>query len=88
VTAPEPLDHERVQTLAADIMRPIVAHYRSSATAHSNVLEVLNALAFATAATIAGTGSRDGRRQARKFFDQALEQNIREVIIGQAGQGP
>ena len=74
------LDRARVQRLAAEIMRPIAEHYRDGPAARDKVFEVLNALGFATAVVISGTGDRSARRQTREFFDQALEQGMREAL--------
>jgi hypothetical protein len=74
------LDRDRVDHIAQQIMTAIVAHYREGPASPDRVFEALNALAFAAATVIVGTGDRDGRRDARGFFDKAVIQNVSELV--------
>lgn len=71
------VDHEATRALARDLMRAVVAHYRSRNMARSSTLEVLNALASTSAIVLAGT---EDDREARAFFALALEQNIADLL--------
>lgn len=67
------LDRERIEVLAAEIMRPILANYRVGPPSPDRVHEALNALAFAAAQLLAAT---EFNAEARRFFDIALEQQL------------
>lgn len=69
-----PLDQDPVEALAAALLACIKAHYLRRPRSRNSALEVLNALAYATATVIAGAQSYE--QVARNFFNEALEQNI------------
>jgi hypothetical protein len=73
------VDRDRVERITKQIMPPIIENYRAGPSSRDRVWEALNALAFAAATVIAGTGDRDGRRAARAFFDRALSQNVSDL---------
>lgn len=82
------LSRERVQQLALPIMTVLRDNYlEGTPPSRERVLENLNALAFCVAATIVGTGDRRARQEARGFFDDALRDNIAELLRGSLSPG-
>jgi hypothetical protein len=85
------LDSARVAPLAKHIMAGIVWHFRQGPEHADRVLEVMNALAFATASVLAGSSpdaqTMEGCRVARAFFDLALQQNIDALMKEETDDG-
>lgn len=73
-------DRARVEKMASEMMQVIAANYRAGPSSRDRLWEALNALSFAAATVIAGTGSEDGRRDTRAFFDNALDQNVADIV--------
>lgn len=66
----------RVERLAKQLLYSVNAVLEQSPVRHpDNVFVSLNALAYAAAAVIAGTGDR----RAQEFFERALAQNVVEL---------
>lgn len=72
----EPMDAERVESLAMPIFDLVKARLAEKPPHRDKVFECLNALAIVAGTMIAGTGSEEGRGEARKFFDLAVTQQI------------
>lgn len=69
---------QRVHDLVDAFNRVIVAHYKEEgAPGRDRVLEVLNALANATAAIMAGANRSS---EAQEFFNDCLEKSIDQLI--------
>jgi hypothetical protein len=71
------MNRDRIEQLSGEILIPIRQQYLVGPTSSDRVFEVLNALAFVTAVTLAACDER-----ARRFFDQALEQTVAELRKG------
>lgn len=71
--AGDDVDQERAQKLAMKIMEQIRDHYELGPLDRSRVLEVLNALAMATAITVHGT---DDQEFAINVFNAAFGMNL------------
>jgi hypothetical protein len=74
---PQEVDRERVEKLAVEIMLAVRRTMTTPPLARDNVFIPLNALAFAVATILAGTGNDPA---ARDFFDNALSQNIARLL--------
>lgn len=74
------IDQDRVARLGAEIMRAVVGNYQAGPPSRDRVWESLNALAFAAATIIAGTGDRSDRRKATQFFDRAVSENVAGIV--------
>jgi hypothetical protein len=86
----ETVDAKRVAIVARDVMAGIVAHFKQGPNSADRVLEVLNALAFATATVLVGATREDdmaGCQEALAFFDLALQQNLAGLIHREKGNG-
>jgi hypothetical protein len=70
---PQEVDRERVAKLAVEIMLAVRRTITIPPLDRDSVYIPLNALAFAVATILAGTGNDPA---ARGFFDDALSQNI------------
>lgn len=80
---PDEIDRARVEELAARLLeqlRPELARFPPS---RENVWVALNALAGAAATVLSATD-----RDARRFFDQAVRDNIAELRREAAGLPP
>lgn len=77
--AAQPVDREQCELLGSVIGAAVRAHLQLG-RGHDGVLEVLNVLAGLAAHMLAGTGNDP---QARAFFDAALEQQLRDLQIGE-----
>jgi hypothetical protein len=71
------LDNDRVEFLAKRFMGIVRSHYLEGPTGRDRVLEVLNALAVTVAFVLAGAGGDDS---AQEFFNEALENQIEEIL--------
>lgn len=78
--APRNLDRDRCEQLAEEILKPVRAHYAAEPISPDRVWEVLNALAFAAASVIVGTGTRPARRATRTFLDEAITDNVAHLL--------
>lgn len=74
------IDRERVEAMTATIMASIRENYVRGPHSRDRVFEALNALSFAAATVIAGTGDMAGRIQATVFFGNALAMNVAELV--------
>lgn len=74
----EGLDRDRIEKLAQEILLPIRANYLAGPQDRDRVYEALNALAFALALVIAGTGDETG--EAKEFFEKALRISMKGVV--------
>jgi hypothetical protein len=72
-----PIDRERVERLAAELGGHVRAELARPPLSRDNVLVTLNALAFCVATVIAATDEDDPT--ARRFFDDALTQNLAQT---------
>jgi hypothetical protein len=74
------LDGDRISAIAHPMMVAIRDNFLRGPDSRDRCYEALNALAFNAATVIAGTGDRAARREARAWFDRALEQNITDLV--------
>lgn len=73
MTALPELDRERIERLAAAILRPIRDNYLTGPQSRDRVFEALNALAFVACTVIKGA---DNDAKAVWFFQQAMNNHI------------
>jgi hypothetical protein len=73
------LDRANVEALATDTLRPIFDHLQREPRGRTNVLEVLNALAVATAVVVIGTADADA---AEEWFQTAFAQQLQHGFTG------
>jgi hypothetical protein len=66
------LDRDRIERLMGQILLPIRENYIKGPIHKDRVYEALNALAVATAVTLAGTGDEE----AYTFFTKALNNHL------------
>jgi hypothetical protein len=78
-----PLEPARVETLASQLLDVIRAHLRRGPPGREKIFEVLNALAFAAAPIIVGSG--EDLLAARSFLDNAIDGAVADLI---ARRGP
>lgn len=71
------LDRQRVEQLAARLLAQLQPELQRVPPSRDNVFVALNALAFAAASVLAAID-----RSGRRFFDQALADNIAEIRRG------
>jgi hypothetical protein len=76
VVMPQEVDRNRVEALAVKLLIAIRDELAVPPMSRENVLVALNALAFAVATIITGTGTH---REAHGFFDQAVRENIENI---------
>jgi hypothetical protein len=69
---PEPINRDRMQALAAQLLRSTRDHLRSGPIGRDRVFEALNALAVVTALVISGVDELDEGDAAERFFQDAL----------------
>jgi hypothetical protein len=70
------LDEERITNLAEKILISLRANYQAGPVSRDRVFEALNALAFAAAVVLIGTGDETG--EGIEFFQKALDKNLTE----------
>jgi len=76
----ETFDLDRMEVMARAMMEAIKNNYAEGPASPNRVYEALNALACCAGTLIVGTGDRKGRRDARFFFDTAVENQVRGLL--------
>jgi hypothetical protein len=74
--AAQEIDRERTERLAAELLKALKPELARQPFHSDNVLVGLNALAFCVVTLLAGVGHVP---KARKFYDEAFEQNLAEM---------
>lgn len=77
---PGDLDHDRVKGIAIPMLTAIRDNHAVGPVHRDRLFEALNALAFAAATVIAGTGDRNGRKITRAFLDAAVTKNVDDLV--------
>jgi hypothetical protein len=68
----EPINRDRMQALASQLMRSTRDHLRRGPIGRDRVFEALNALAVVTALVISGIDVLEDGDEAERFFQEAL----------------
>lgn len=77
-----PVNRAATERLCRELLATVKCHYLDRSLSRETVFEVLNALAWASAITIAGARAAGDDAAAMQFFQLALAQNVDSLARG------